>query len=65
MTEKARAELGAIAGNVTAAHGDGRMVKEDIMEAMHRTESVQVATRRRVARAAGFNPNFKDNLLSD
>ena len=56
---------GAAAGNVTAVQGRGGVVTEDMMEAMHRTESVQVATRRRRAGATGFEQNFKNNLLPD
>ena len=56
---------GAAAGNVTAVQGRGGMTTEDMMEAMHRTESVQVATRRRRAGATGFRQNFKNNLLPD
>jgi hypothetical protein len=41
------------------------VVTEDMIEAMHRTESVQVATRRRRAGATGFEQNFKNNLLPD
>ena len=56
---------GAAAGNVTAVQGRGGVVTEAMMEAMHRTESVQVATRRRRAGATGFKQNFKNNLLPD
>ena len=61
------AAAGAVAGNVyvTAVQGHGGVVTEDMIEAMHRTESVQVATRRRRAGATGFNQNFKNNLLPD
>ena len=55
----------AVTGDVTAVQGHGGVVTEGMMEAMHRTESVQVATRRRRAGATGFEQNFKNNLLPD
>ena len=55
----------AVTGDVTAVQGHGGVGTEDMIEAMHRTESVQVATRRRRAGGTGFSQNFKSNLLPD
>ena len=51
-------------GNVTAALSQYRLVTKEDMEAMHR-RGVQVATRRRSARAASFDQKFNTNLLPD
>ena len=59
------ATAGDVAGNVTAARAQHRTVVTErriIMEAMHRTESVQLASCRRGARAASSNQNFKSDL---
>ena len=59
------APTGAVTGNVMAVQGAGTVMTEDMMEAMHRTESVQVATRRRGAGATGSGQYFKNNLQPD
>ena len=62
---------GAVAGNVTAASAQYRtVVTEEDMEAMHRTESVQVASCRRGARVvqelpAPIRTLIKSDLLPD
>ena len=60
-----KSTLNRLWGGVTAVQGHGGVVTEDMVEAMHRTESVQVATRRRRAGATGSKQNFKNNLLPD
>ena len=49
---------------MTAVQRHGGVVTKDVIEAMHRTESVQVATRQRGAGATGFNQNFEQEQLT-
>ena len=49
---------GGVAGNVTVVQGFGTVMIEDLIEAMYRTESVQVATRQRGAGAIGSEQYF-------
>ena len=56
---------GAVADNVTVVQRFGTVTTEDLMEAMHRTESVRVATRQRGAGAIGSEQYFMSSLYPD